>query len=263
MASVVFGNNIEMLCTTAFHISVLSDDISLLEITLVAGKAVAPDRKVMAKPPLWYCFYMAALQLQLTAFKHFELFGWQLFQGATTPSPEDSSIATNSSAKTTGVRRTADEIGQRSKMKFFCWFQWYERCCCLLLSLGLVWFAMICFVEIKDFGPKMKADQLCHSPGRCCDCKLTPKWTETDDTVQSCDLSRDINVTPRCCSNQSYCDSAALGSGVSEWLENTRWSEKKRVNMTKVRFTSVAFCLTLAVHKKMSTMNEHVGSKKK
>lgn len=52
LASVVFGNNIEMLLTAAFHISVLSDDISLLEIILVPIKAVAPDRKVMARPPL-------------------------------------------------------------------------------------------------------------------------------------------------------------------------------------------------------------------
>lgn len=48
----VFENNIKMPHTLVFHISLLSDDISLSDIISVPGKAVVPDRRVVERPPL-------------------------------------------------------------------------------------------------------------------------------------------------------------------------------------------------------------------
>lgn len=53
------------------------------------------------------------------------------------------------------------------------------------VELPLPWFGLFCvFVEIRDFGSKMKADQLRHSPGRCVRLHVNRHQSEQRPTTQ-------------------------------------------------------------------------------
>lgn len=95
--------------------------------------------------------------------------------------PEDSSIATTVLPNDRSEKKTPDKIGHGSKNDIFL--------VCSNDTSGaaaspLVWFVLFFFVEIRDFGSEMKADQLRHSPGRCVRLHVNGHQSEQRPTTQ-------------------------------------------------------------------------------